>query len=127
MDVVVKTGQTSLLLRDALRRPLAELEMGAIQASLRRVSATVMQFYCGISVSAWSFNPVVSAWEPLLESWNLIVKMDANKSPTVSSARLHGEETVTLSDMQQVSTCQADCVWEFSTRARLGVWHISYI
>ena len=77
--MVVRTGHTSLLLRDALRRPLAEVELGAVQASLRRSTAAVMQFYCGIHISAWSFNPNISAWEPVLESWDLIVKVDANK------------------------------------------------
>lgn len=83
LNIVVKTGHTSLLLRDALRRPLAELELGAVQASLRRPTQTVMQFYCGIYISAWSFNPNISAWEPVLESWDLIVKIDANKSSQV--------------------------------------------
>lgn len=88
MDVVVRTGHTSLLLRDALRRPLAELELGAVQASLRRPTAAVMQLYAGIHISAWSFNPTISAWEPVLESWDLIIKMDANKSPQVPSVSL---------------------------------------
>ena len=41
--MVVKTGHTSLLLRDALRRPLAEVELGAVQASVRRPTEDVMQ------------------------------------------------------------------------------------
>lgn len=83
--MVIKTGHTSLLLRDALRRPLAELELGAVQASLRRPTQTVMQFYCGIYISAWSYNPTISAWEPVLESWDLIVKADANRSSQVEA------------------------------------------
>ena len=89
LNIVVKTGHTSLLLRDALRRPLAELELGAVQASLRRPTQTVMQFYCGIYVSAWSFNPNISAWEPVLESWDLIVKVDANKNSQVGTSCHH--------------------------------------
>lgn len=83
LNIVIKTGHTSLLLRDALRRPLAELELGAVQASLRRPTQTVMQFYCGIYISAWSYNPTISAWEPVLESWDLIVKVDANRDSQV--------------------------------------------
>ena len=45
--------------------------------------ACFLQFYCGIHISAWSYNPTVSAWEPVLESWDLIVKLDANKSAQV--------------------------------------------
>jgi hypothetical protein len=84
LNMVVKTGHTSLLLRDALRRPLAELELGAVQASVRRPTDSVMQFYCGIQISAWSYNPTISAWEPVLESWDLIIKLDSNKGGQAS-------------------------------------------
>lgn len=43
MNVVVKTGSTSVLLRDALRRPLAELELGGVKAGLRKLPKGVMQ------------------------------------------------------------------------------------
>ena len=38
---MLKTGASSLLLRDALRRPLAEIELGEVDASLRRVDSNV--------------------------------------------------------------------------------------
>ena len=41
MNIVLKTGASSLLLRDALRRPLAEIELGEVDASLRRVDSNV--------------------------------------------------------------------------------------
>ena len=41
MNVVLKTGASSLLLRDALRRPLAEIELGEVDAGLRRVDSNV--------------------------------------------------------------------------------------
>lgn len=81
--MVVRTGHTSLLVRDAFRQPLAELELGAIEASLRKPTQAVFQFYCGIQVSAWSFNSTIPAWEPVLESWDLIVKVDANSTGKV--------------------------------------------
>ena len=43
MNVVVKAGSTSVLLRDALRRPLAELELGGIKAGLRSLPKGVVQ------------------------------------------------------------------------------------
>lgn len=43
MNVVVKAGSTSVLLRDALRRPLAELELGGVKAGLRKLPKGVMQ------------------------------------------------------------------------------------
>lgn len=41
--MVLKTGATSLLVRDALRRQLAELELSAVSAGLRRSPPAVMQ------------------------------------------------------------------------------------
>lgn len=82
--MVVRTGHTSLLVRNAFRQPLAELELGAIEASLRKPTQAVLQFYCGIQISAWSFNSTIPAWEPVLESWDLIIKIDANSSGKVS-------------------------------------------
>lgn len=41
MNIVLKTGATSLLLRDALRRPLAEIELGEVDASVRRIDGNV--------------------------------------------------------------------------------------
>lgn len=83
LDVVVKTGRMSLLLRDALRRPLVELELGAVMAAMRRSTSEVTQMYCELHTSAWSFNPNIAAWEPVLESWDFIVNVDINKSAQV--------------------------------------------
>jgi hypothetical protein len=41
LNLTLKLGATSVLLRDALRRPLAELELGELDASLRRVDSHV--------------------------------------------------------------------------------------
>ena len=41
--MVVRTGHTSLLLRDALRRPLLEVELGEVESGLRRLSGNVLQ------------------------------------------------------------------------------------
>ena len=47
MNIVLKTGASSLLLRDALRRPLAEIELGEVDASLRKVDANVTRVRAG--------------------------------------------------------------------------------
>lgn len=87
LDVVVRTGQASLLLRDALRRPLAEITLGAVEASLRRPVPNVLQAYCGVHIAAWTFNPYISAWEPLLESWDLILSLDSNSAAEVHTCK----------------------------------------
>ena len=43
LNMVVKAGSTSVLLRDALRRPLAELELGGVKAGLRSLPKGVTQ------------------------------------------------------------------------------------
>ena len=43
MNMVLKAGSMSVLLRDALRRPLLELELGALEASLRSMPKGVTQ------------------------------------------------------------------------------------
>ena len=39
------------------------------------------QAYVGVLVSAWSYNALIAAWEPILEPWDLILKADLNTSP----------------------------------------------
>jgi hypothetical protein len=83
MTLVAKTGGARVILRDVLRRPLAEVEIGAAETVVRRLSPTVVQAYCGIRTSIWSYNPRITAWEPVIEPWDLIVKLDANSSNVV--------------------------------------------
>ena len=75
-----------MLVRDALRRPLAEVELGSLQASLSRLSPTVSQAYVGVQVAVWSFNAPIGAWEPMLEPWNLILNGDVNSAKQVRLA-----------------------------------------
>lgn len=43
MNLVVHAEGARLVVRDVLRRPLAELELGEVHAVLRRLTPTVMQ------------------------------------------------------------------------------------
>ncbi len=43
MYVTVKTGGARLVLRDVLRRPLLEVELGAVEGALKRLRPGVMQ------------------------------------------------------------------------------------
>ena len=70
-------------MRDALRRPLAEAELGAMEAGLRRTSHAVAHLYLGMRASMWSYNALIAAWEPVLEPWDLIVKGELNTSKEV--------------------------------------------
>lgn len=46
--------------------------------------AHCMQAYIGFRSSIWSFNPVVAAWEPVMEPWDIILKLDVNPTPLVT-------------------------------------------
>ena len=41
------------------------------------------QAYMGVITSAWSYNALISAWEPILEPWDFILKADINSSAMV--------------------------------------------
>ena len=38
------------------------------------------QAYLGVRLSVWSYNALVTAWEPVLEPWDVIAKADLNSS-----------------------------------------------
>lgn len=62
MNIVLKTGASSLLLRDALRRPLAEIELGEVDASLRRVDKNVTRVRFHDAMYLWSRCPMSFRW-----------------------------------------------------------------
>ena len=76
--MVARIGRTSLLLRDALRVPLLELDLGAVEAGVQGPSQTVLQAYAGFSLSLWSYNVALRAWEPVVEPWQGVALCDAN-------------------------------------------------
>lgn len=43
LNMVINVGHINLLLRDALRRPLLEVELGDVKTGLRRLSGNVLQ------------------------------------------------------------------------------------
>ena len=42
-----------------------------------------LQAYIGVHMSAWSYNNLIQAWEPILEPWNVILKADMNTGSLV--------------------------------------------
>ncbi|KFM29234.1 Vacuolar protein sorting-associated protein 13A [Auxenochlorella protothecoides] len=78
VNVVARIGKTRVLLRDAFRVPLLELDVGALDAGVQGPSPTVVQAYVGFSLSLWSHNGALRVWEPVVEPWNGIFICDAN-------------------------------------------------
>ena len=67
MNIVLKTGATSLLLRDALRRPLAEIELGEVDASVRRIDGNVtrVSFSCVLAGACIFENTLIAAFKEM--------------------------------------------------------------
>ncbi len=47
------------------------------------------QAYLGVRLSVWNYNALVAAWEPVLEPWDVIAKLDLNSSTTVRALAPH--------------------------------------
>lgn len=83
VNVVVQTGRTTVLLRNTLRVPLLEVELGAVDAGVRGPSQQVVQAYLGFQLGVCSYNSTIRHWEPVLEPCDTIAKCDANFSSKV--------------------------------------------
>lgn len=38
----------------------------------------------GVRSSLWSYNPLLTAWEPVIEPWGVLLKLDSNRGHEVS-------------------------------------------
>lgn len=114
VNVVVKTGKVIVLLKDAFRVPLLELELGAVQLGLRGPSAKVMQAYVGVQLAVWAYNSGIKAWEPVVEPWSTIVTYSANFGHKVTAGIEPGTHVTIKSSTELVHTTLA-----FSTAAAL--------
>ncbi|KAL4447306.1 hypothetical protein ABPG77_007339, partial [Micractinium sp. CCAP 211/92] len=89
VNVVVKAGQSSVLLQDAFHVPLLEVSLGsgkaAMEAGVRGPSQAVVQAYLGLKLGVWSYNGTVKHWEPVVEPWDVIAQCAANYGSRMSS------------------------------------------
>ncbi|KAK9864527.1 hypothetical protein WJX84_002714 [Apatococcus fuscideae] len=85
LNVVVNSGDTTLLLSDALRRSLMQIELGKINAGMSSLPTSVLQAHLDVQVSIWSFNSVIESWEPVMEPWGLLTKLELNRTLQVKS------------------------------------------
>ena len=99
LNVVINTGDTTVLLSDALRRPLLEVELGKINAGMAQLPTSVLQAHLDVQISIWSFNAVNASWEPVMEPWGLLTKLELNRSPKACP------ETWNLSSWHKLWTC----------------------
>ncbi|GMH39652.1 hypothetical protein BSKO_07550 [Bryopsis sp. KO-2023] len=80
-ELKVHSGPTSLQIRDLTRIPILEVETHnlAIAASNAGV---LMTAYMSFDTSLWSYNSMLKAWEPVMETANFIMHVNQNTSGT---------------------------------------------
>ena len=54
-----------------------------MQQGLLSYPPHVLQAYAGLQTSLWSYNSQIRSWEPVMEPWNTIIKLEANSTETV--------------------------------------------
>ena len=109
LNVVINTGDTTILLSDALRRSLMEIELGRINAGMARLPISVLQAHLHVQISIWSYNSVIESWEPVMEPWGLLTKLELNRMSEVCSFSwivLEHMQTLTQHDLiNQLTFC----------------------
>lgn len=85
INAVIRSSKITAIAFDAFQSPLAKAEISSAEAGIRGYSANVIQTYIGFQPSISVFNRTVSAWEPVLEPFDAIVKIDSNLLDKVSS------------------------------------------
>jgi hypothetical protein len=79
VNIVVRTGPSSLLLYGAQQIPLLQIDFGSIAAGIHGPSRNVVQAYVGLRMGVWAYNNTIRHWEPAVEPWDVIFKCDANR------------------------------------------------
>lgn len=82
------TTSASVLLCDALRSPVLELDLTAVTAALDSRAPGVRSVSLGLTAGVWSYNAAVRGWEPVVEPWSQIAKLESNATPRVRVGRV---------------------------------------
>lgn len=85
VNIVVRTGNVSIVMLDALNTPLIEIDTDSIEGGIRGPSRQVVQAYLGTRPSVSAYNKALRHWEPVVEPVDIIAKCDANTGSTSES------------------------------------------
>lgn len=85
INAVIRSSNLTAVAFDAFQLPLAKAEIRSLESGIRGYSANVVQTYIGFQPAISVYNRTVSAWEPVLEPFDAIVKIDSNLLDKVSS------------------------------------------
>lgn len=68
----------NVVLCDSLYVPVLEMEVAGMTAGMDSPQASVFSCNVGATVGLWSYNGLVRAWEPVMEPWTHVIKVEAN-------------------------------------------------
>eukprot|EP00798_Chlamydomonas_sp_ICE-L_P025166 gene25166-10797_t len=71
MDMSVSSGQVVVLLRDNMSQPIMELGAQNIKMIVGCQTPGVFRGYVFVTASVWSYNALISSWEPVVEPWQV--------------------------------------------------------
>lgn len=77
------TGPVSIQVKDAKLIPIVEIEMHS-PSVIATTCGEVTKSHFSLDVSLWSYNSMLKAWEPMLESTQLVMHYDHNSSGKVN-------------------------------------------
>lgn len=83
INTVVKIKSLDMHLYDTFNAPTMQLTVKNIESGVRGYSTHLIQAYVGFKPSVSAYNKIVMAWEPVLEPFDAIIKMDCNFSKKV--------------------------------------------
>ncbi|KAL6746103.1 hypothetical protein V8C86DRAFT_3121422 [Haematococcus lacustris] len=78
VSLEVRVGRVAVQLRSEVRTPLLELGAQAIKLGLGTQAEGVLRGFLFASVSCWHYRPLLAAWEPVVEPWQLLLHLDRN-------------------------------------------------
>lgn len=85
INAVIRINSLNLTFYDSFRVPLLKSSIKRIESGIRGYSKEVVQSYGGFKPSLSAYNPKSRSWEPILESFDAILKVDANFTRQTSS------------------------------------------
>jgi vacuolar protein sorting-associated protein 13A/C len=121
VNVLVRAGAVSLLLRDALGAPLLEVGASGVEAGVRGPSRQVVQAYMGVRLGVWAYHRALRHWEPVVEPFDVIGKCDANTGAATAAGIDPGVNLTVKSSSEMVHTTLA-----FSHAATLLAAHAEW-
>lgn len=78
LSLEVRAGRMAVLLRSCARVPLMEIGASGVRFGCGSHGPLVTRGFVFATASVWSYQPLLAAWEPVLEPWQLLLHVDHN-------------------------------------------------